>query len=723
MSDINQKLQNKRPFNQMNTELLDIDFKQNKKIVVSKLQTPTKINQITHKTDYDIDINRNVNNRAVDNNLDLFYQENESKLKDLENKLVSLNERSEEQNSLYNSLKETLNDDYNLKKENLQEIVDDLIAQAQNIKKSTDDLKDTLNDKTEKLNKNYELKKLEINKNFKRDFEIKKEEFLQQKEKYEDEVQVEKDNLRSAIANLNTQIQERNKYFLSNSEFEAKKKELGIEMNNIRSENFEKLNEKTEMLIKQNKELKSEIAVFENNIAMKLIPKNDFLKRSVEKEKASLHTVNDTRKRKIEESATLAKQYEKMQLKYNSLQSELSIYENKIKIMKDAIQNHKDELQKKETIRRVLHNELQDLRGNIRVFCRIKPEDNPQFILKEINVLDPDESINDEETLNKFDRAQLQIEMPNDFPERQRLSPRKQQPNSTIFEFDKIFNEQSTNEEVFDEVSQLVQSSLDGYKVCIFAYGQTGSGKTYTMLNPVDGIIPSTLKHIYTWVDELKTLGWEYKMDIQFVEIYNDTINDLLAFKSNGGNTAVKRPGIKKKIDIRHINGNTSLTNVDQIDITNIDNVEDILAKAMKFRATNATKENANSSRSHSVFTIFLKGFNKLTNETSNGVLNLIDLAGSERLNKSQAGGDRLKETQHINKSLSCLGDVIHSLSNSGQKPAHIPFRNSKLTYMLQNYLTGEGKTLMFVNVSKKSYFETLNSLRFSTKVNDTKMR
>ena len=180
---------------------------------------------------------------------------------------------------------------------------------------------------------------------------------------------------------------------------------------------------------------------------------------------------------------------------------------------------------------------------------------------------------------------------------------------------------------------------------------------------------------------------------------------------------------MKKKIDIRHLNGNTVLSNVEQIDITSIENVEEILAKAMKFRATNATKENQNSSRSHSVFTIFLKGFNKLTNETSNGVLNLIDLAGSERLNKSQASGNRLKETQHINKSLSCLGDVIHSLSNSGQKPAHIPFRNSKLTYMLQNYLTGEGKTLMFVNVSQKSYFETLNSLRFSTKVNNTKMK
>ncbi|SGZ39955.1 uncharacterized protein HGUI_02155 [Hanseniaspora guilliermondii] len=709
----------KREFNLMNTDLIDIDPKPSKRIVVSKLQTPTKINQISSKSDYDIDFSRNKSNKRIDNNLDLFYQENESKLRDLENKLETLNQKSEEQNKIYLSLGETLNDDYNLKRENLQEIVDNLMERAQDIKNSTDDLKGSFNEKSESLNKRYASKQLEISKIYRNKLETKTQEFLQQREKYEEEVKIDKENLRSEIDNLNTQIEEKAIYFHSNTDFQNSKKQLAIEINNIRSENFEQLNKKTEMLMNQNKDLRTEIDVLEKNIQSKLMPKNASLKSNIQKENETLQMVNETRKKKIEESATLAKQYEKMQLKYNSLQSELSIYETKIKSLKESIQHHKDELQKKETNRRVLHNELQDLRGNIRVFCRIKPETNSQFTLKEINTLDPDESIN-EETLSKFDRAQLQIEMPNDLLKRQNSSPRKQQHNNTVFEFDKIFNEKSTNEEVFDEVSQLVQSSLDGYKVCIFAYGQTGSGKTYTMLNPVNGIIPSTLRHIYTWVDDLKGLGWDYKMKIQFVEIYNDTINDLLAFNNNS--TMVKRSLMKKKIDIRHANGNTTLTNVEQIDITNINNVEDILSKAKKYRATNATKENENSSRSHSVFTIFLEGFNKLTNEHSNGVLNLIDLAGSERLSKSQAAGDRLKETQHINKSLSCLGDVIHSLSQS-QKPAHIPFRNSKLTYMLQNYLTGEGKTLMFVNVSTKSYFETLNSLRFSTKVNDTKMK
>lgn len=719
MVDNDIKNHDKRQFNQMNTELVDIDLKPSKRIVVSKLQTPTNINQISYKSDYDIDFSKSKANNPIDNNLDLFYQENESKLKDLENKLDALNQRSDEQSKVYASLKETLNDEYNLKKENLQEIVDQLMSKAQDIKNSTDEIKGSFNEKSESLNKRYAFKQLDISKEYRKKIETKAQELLQQREKYEEEAKIDKVNLRTEIDNLNTQMEEKSQYLLSTTDFENNKKELGIEINNIRSENFEQLNKKTEMLMNQNEDLKSEISVIEKNIQSKLLPKNLCLKSTIEKENNTLQIVNETRKKKIEESATLAKQYEKMQLKYNSLQSELSNFENKIKTLKGSIQLHKDQLQKKETARRVLHNELQDLRGNIRVFCRIKPETNPQFILKEINILDPDESIN-EENLSKFDRAQLQIEMPNELLKKQNSSPRKQQLTNTVFEFDKIFNEKSTNEEVFDEVSQLVQSSLDGYKVCIFAYGQTGSGKTYTMLNPVNGIIPSTLKHIYTWVDDLKSLGWEYKMKIQFVEIYNDTINDLFAFKDNSSMTNRYVP--KKRIDIRHVNGNTTLTNVEQIDITNLSNVEDILVKAQKYRATHATKENENSSRSHSVFTIFLEGYNKLTKEHSNGVLNLIDLAGSERLSKSQAAGDRLKETQHINKSLSCLGDVIHSLSHS-QKPSHIPFRNTKLTYMLQNYLTGEGKTLMFVNVSRKSYFETLNSLRFSTKVNDTKMR
>ena len=144
---------------------------------------------------------------------------------------------------------------------------------------------------------------------------------------------------------------------------------------------------------------------------------------------------------------------------------------------------------------------------------------------------------------------------------------------------------------------------------------------------------------------------------------------------------------------------------------------EALLEQAAGARSVEATNANARSSRSHCVFTLHLHGHNTETGVDTHGIINLIDLAGSERLSKSGATGGRLKETQAINKSLSCLGDVIYSLAN---REAHVPYRNSKLTYLLQPCLGGDGKTLMFVNVAptQESAQETLCSLRFAAKVN-----
>lgn len=146
--------------------------------------------------------------------------------------------------------------------------------------------------------------------------------------------------------------------------------------------------------------------------------------------------------------------------------------------------------------------------------------------------------------------------------------------------------------------------------------------------------------------------------------------------------------------------------------------VKTMLKRANQNRATGATNLNERSSRSHSVFTLQLTGENKKTGERSSGILNLIDLAGSERLSLSGSVGDRLKETQAINKSLSSLGDVIHALVNK-KEGSHIPYRNSKLTWLLRNSLGGNCKTLMFVNISPlaEHFNETLCSLRFATKV------
>jgi kinesin family protein C1 len=291
------------------------------------------------------------------------------------------------------------------------------------------------------------------------------------------------------------------------------------------------------------------------------------------------------------------------------------------------------------------------------------------------------------------------------------------------FSFDKVFKPSSDQALVFEEISQLVQSALDGYNVCIFAYGQTGSGKTFTMEGPEEfssldndplnssqmGMIPRAVYQIFQSCKDLKEKGWTYTFQAMFLEVYNETIKDLL------------HDGEGKKIDVRHIGKVTEVIGATLVDVKSPDEVTKVLEKAKTNRSVAATNSNERSSRSHSVFILKISGINSVTQESADGVLNLIDLAGSERLSSSGSTGDRLKETQAINKSLSCVGDVIFALSQKSENSSqHIPYRNSKLTYLLQNSLGGNSKTLMFVNLSPRveHFNESLCSLRFATKVN-----
>lgn len=382
--------------------------------------------------------------------------------------------------------------------------------------------------------------------------------------------------------------------------------------------------------------------------------------------------------------------------------------------LEDYIESTKVELEqiheimiKEESMRRTLHNELQELRGNIRVFCRVRP-------------LLPDESSSP---------SLINVHEFSDDAGNQTIEVKKNGNSSSphIFRFDKVFTEKETNRDVFKEIGQLVQSSLDGYNVCIFAYGQTGSGKTYTMLNANDGVIPSTINHIFSWTKDLKERGWRYNVCCQFIEIYNETIADLLRDENKSlVPSSSEDTGNNLKHEIRHNTETreTTITNITTCPLTSKETVDGLLRRASKLRATASTASNERSSRSHSVFIVHLSGKNLITGESSKGVLNLVDLAGSERINTSQVVGERLRETQSINRSLSCLGDVIHALGATDASKRHIPFRNSKLTYLLQYSLAGNSKTLMFVNISGNPGHtnETLNSLRFASKVNSTKV-
>ncbi|KAF2448930.1 carboxy-terminal kinesin 2 [Karstenula rhodostoma CBS 690.94] len=362
-----------------------------------------------------------------------------------------------------------------------------------------------------------------------------------------------------------------------------------------------------------------------------------------------------------------------------------------------AAEAAQEKLRQEETLRRKLHNQVQELKGNIRVMCRVRPTHDSETGPAKIDFPDAD-----------TDSKEVAVQGPD------KISAMGTNITQTYsYAFDRVFSPVSQNAEVFEEISQLVQSALDGYNVCVFCYGQTGSGKTFTM-SSADGMIPRTVAQIYAEATRLQDKGWQYKMEGSFVEVYNETYNDLLGRPEDLD---------KKKIEVRHdpAKKQTTLENAVSVALDGPDRVEEILQRADKNRTVAATKANMRSSRSHSVFILKLVGENNITGERSEGTLNLVDLAGSERLDHSKAEGARLKETQNINKSLSCLGDVINALGSSKEN-SHIPYRNSRLTYLLQYSLGGNSKTLMFVMVSplQAHLQETITSLKFATKVHNT---
>lgn len=401
-----------------------------------------------------------------------------------------------------------------------------------------------------------------------------------------------------------------------------------------------------------------------------------------------------------------------LEAKINSLKSHVEFLESDNQAQSNSFANMEAKLQeallaadearhkliKEETERRILFNKYQELKGNIRVMCRVRP------MLGEGEGEGAKITFPDDRT-----SAEIALQGAEETTAMGRVSRK-----TFNFEFDRVFAPAALNQDVFDEISQLVQSALDGYNVCIFCYGQTGSGKTHTMSSE-DGMIPRATHMIYDTMTKLKDKSWTYTMEGSFIEVYNEELNDLLAPHGR------ESDGKGKRLEIRHDEGRkqTTVAHCKTVALDSADKVEAMLAQAQSNRSVAATKSNERSSRSHSVFILKLVGHNASTGERCEGTLNLVDLAGSERLKQSGAEGERMKETQSINKSLSCLGDVIEAL---GRGSGHVPYRNSKLTHLLQYSLGGNSKTLMFVMVSplETHLKETLTSLRFATKVHNT---
>jgi kinesin family protein C2/C3 len=376
--------------------------------------------------------------------------------------------------------------------------------------------------------------------------------------------------------------------------------------------------------------------------------------------------------------------------------------------------------------RRLLYNELQELKGNIRVFCRVRP-------LSE-----------NERTDNERAIVQVPRHGGGKVLEMQTTEANTSAPATRAFEYDRVFGPTDGQAEVFEETRPLIASVLDGYNVCVFAYGQTGSGKTHTMEGAATdrGVNYRALSELFDQArqrahgsinpleltntgngadgdDPLSGSQCAFDVRCSVLEIHNERVVDLLG-----------EPGDQRVLDIRqggprgvHVPG------LMQERVTSLEQVQEVIKRGQQNRSVGATDMNEHSSRSHLVVQIVV-GATYHTPQAAGADANaaggalmqtlskltLVDLAGSERLARSKAEGDRLKETQSINKSLAALGDCIAALA---QKQKHVPYRNSKLTFLLQDSLGGDAKTLMFCNVSPStsSEQETICSLQFAQRV------
>ena len=340
--------------------------------------------------------------------------------------------------------------------------------------------------------------------------------------------------------------------------------------------------------------------------------------------------------------------------------------------------------------RKKLYNELADLKGNIRVYARVRPLNQREVKLGSPQVTSfpagDDGSPDDTLILRAPDRSGGSREK--------------------VFEFDRVYGPDSTQEDVFKDTEPVVTAVLDGYNVCVFAYGQTGSGKTYTMEGPAEdpGVNTRALRQLFR-VAEDKGDECELTVHASCIAVYCENIRDLLAKKPSESSLEVKIDGKK----------GTYVPNLIEEEVKCVEDVHKLVARAKRGRSTYATNMNEHSSRSHSMLSVRVCTKSRWTGASTRGVLHLVDLAGSERVGKSEATGQRLKEAQAINKSLSALGDVIAALATSEK---HVPFRNSKLTYYLQNALGGNSKVLMFCQASpaEDNASETSCSLLFATR-------
>ncbi|KAK9768044.1 hypothetical protein K7432_001631 [Basidiobolus ranarum] len=326
--------------------------------------------------------------------------------------------------------------------------------------------------------------------------------------------------------------------------------------------------------------------------------------------------------------------------------------------------------------------------NNIKVVCRFRPQNKIEDRNGGVSIVD----IDDTGTTVKLES--------------------KEYPGS--FTFDKCYGPTTSQQELFEYgIVQTVDDVMNGYNGTVFAYGQTGSGKTHTMMGDMEseefkGIIPRIVETIFKSIHNSPSTI-EYTVKVSYMEIYMEKIRDLLNPKNDN------LPIHEEK------NRGIYVKDLCEVYVSDLNEVYEVMNRGGSARVVSSTNMNAESSRSHSIFMIVINQKNLQDGSLKSGKLYLVDLAGSEKVGKTGASGQTLEEAKKINKSLTALGMVINALTDG--KSTHIPYRDSKLTRILQESLGGNSRTTLIINCSPSSYndAETLGTLRFGMRAKTIK--
>ena len=684
---------------------------ENKKIMEKLYQHKTKENEMKQKFDElkyeNLNLNQNLEyNSTIQKKFENLVLENKN-LKRLNNELNKKIETYEEEINFLNKSKKDL-ELKNKKFKNAQGLLQNEIS---NIEEYLEDVK----------NFQIEIKKMqhEIStiKDLNKKLEDDKKKALKENYNYINTIKDmkielknllnEKMNLIKEEKDLKNKLQEQQKKneILSNNikeidDIKIKYKEIMEENNKLiteneelkeelKSKNLEDIQSLKEKYETDVFELKSLINIWKNNFLQ--ISKFKLINYDI-KIHQEIENIIDIDENYIEKAPEEMKEISKKVLEYYKLLIEQESYKTiDLRNLKDSLLSEQEKvhiltqkLKNEKYLRRKIHNRYMYLRGNLRVMCRVRP-----FL--------PSEKINKKSQMETMIINNDSISI---------CQENKQEKN---FEYDYIFDTKSTQKDVYEEVTLLIQSMVQGNNICIIAYGQTCTGKTYTIQGPNSknpGIVPRAARELFLILNNFSKSNYfeSIRLSLTIIEIYNEQIYNLLEEST---------PNLTMYEDA---SGNLIIPDLNPISINNFDEANKLFKLAARFRHTSSTEYNDRSSRSHCIFSFQLKLTGK-DGRIIRSTLHIIDLAGSERISKSQSKDEKLrKESICINLSLHSLSTVLNSIA---LKANHIPYRDSKLTHFLKDSLNESYNIMLLLHISPnvKDLSETVSTLQFGERI------